>query len=85
MSGVVIRADPVLSELVSTIKQFERFVTSKKLVRPVDMPTSMLKSVLGSHPDLFTPASEEEERRKLKVAFGSLNEIEALRWLGSGG
>ena len=85
LSGVVMRADPVLTELVSTIKQFERYVTSRKLVRRADMPSSMLKSMLGSHPDLFTPASEEEERRKLKVAFASLNDIEALRWQRSGG
>lgn len=87
LSGVVMRADPVLSDLVSTVKQFERHVAAKRLTKPNnndDMNSNMFKGLIGSNSDLLSCLESdrdlaEEERRRLKVSFHSLEEIEELR------
>ena len=65
LSGVVLRADPILTDLVSTVRQFERNQNNKK---------SMVSTV-SNHSSSEDSKLQDEERYRLKVGFRNVEEI----------
>lgn len=61
---VILRADPVLTALVSIVKQFERFISKRS------------HSITTQQADTLDNA---DEMRRLKISFDSMKEIDGLR------
>lgn len=75
ISGVILRADPVLDDLVSIVKQFERHLTAMRLVgREEDQHGSGNILNIDTERELA-----HESRKRLKVSFSNEQEINELR------
>ena len=61
---VILRADPVLTALVSIVKQFERFISKRSHIITTQQADTL---------------NNADEMRRLKISFDSMKEIEGLR------